>query len=125
MSDLSTHVDKHASQETWCICITAQTLDPRTAKKVAFLDDPRFLLHWIDGRWRIRLGASENKLPETIVGSHQSGGGSVMVWVMFSWHALGPLIPVECTLNSCAYLSNVADQIHYCVYITTATVSCE
>ncbi|GBN95391.1 hypothetical protein AVEN_241689-1 [Araneus ventricosus] len=35
-----------------------------------------------------------------------------MVWGMFSWHALGPLIPVEGTLNSCAYLSIVADQVH-------------
>ncbi|GBN91772.1 hypothetical protein AVEN_21218-1 [Araneus ventricosus] len=35
-----------------------------------------------------------------------------MVWVMFSCHALGPLIPVEGTLNSCAYLSIVAYQVH-------------
>ncbi|GBM81412.1 hypothetical protein AVEN_250806-1 [Araneus ventricosus] len=31
---------------------------------------------------------------------------------MFSSHALGPLILVEGTLNSCAYLSIVADQVH-------------
>ncbi|GBM52261.1 hypothetical protein AVEN_39773-1 [Araneus ventricosus] len=31
---------------------------------------------------------------------------------MFSWRALGPLISVEGTLNSCAYLSIVASQVH-------------
>ncbi|GBO32848.1 hypothetical protein AVEN_38920-1 [Araneus ventricosus] len=35
-----------------------------------------------------------------------------MVWGMFSWHALGPLIPVEGTFNSFAYLSIVADPVH-------------
>ncbi|GBM99369.1 hypothetical protein AVEN_243055-1 [Araneus ventricosus] len=82
-------------------------------KKVPFSDESRFLLHRNDGRWCTRLETSENKLPETIVGCHQSVGGSVMVWVMFPWQNLGPLIPVECTLNSCAYLSIVANQIHH------------
>ncbi|GBM02146.1 Transposable element Tcb2 transposase [Araneus ventricosus] len=60
----------------------------------------------------IRQETSENKLSETIVGRQQGGGGSVMVWGIFSWHALSPLIPVEGTLNSCAYLSIIADQVH-------------
>ncbi|GBL85077.1 hypothetical protein AVEN_221308-1 [Araneus ventricosus] len=81
-------------------------------EKVAFSVESRFLLHWNHGRWRIRRETSENKLPGTIIGCQQGGGGSVMVWVMFSLHALGPLIPVEGTLNSCAYLSIVADQVH-------------
>ncbi|GBN99020.1 hypothetical protein AVEN_23185-1 [Araneus ventricosus] len=81
-------------------------------EKVAFPDESCFLLHRIDGRWRMRQETSENKLPETIVGHQQDEGGIVMVWCMFSWHALGPLIPVEGTLNSCAYLSIVADQVH-------------
>ncbi|GBN67621.1 hypothetical protein AVEN_158655-1 [Araneus ventricosus] len=34
--DFSTHVDKRASQETSCIYITAQTLDPRTVGKSCF-----------------------------------------------------------------------------------------
>ncbi|GBO41764.1 hypothetical protein AVEN_236505-1 [Araneus ventricosus] len=32
-SDFSTHVDKRASQKASSICITAQTLDPRTMEK--------------------------------------------------------------------------------------------
>nr|KAF6387344.1 hypothetical protein mMyoMyo1_007853 [Myotis myotis] len=42
----------------------------------------------------------------------QAGGGSVMVWGMFSWHDLGPLIHVEQCLNSTTYLSIIADQVH-------------
>nr|KAF6336831.1 hypothetical protein mMyoMyo1_012050 [Myotis myotis] len=35
-----------------------------------------------------------------------------MVWGMFSWHDLGPLIRVEQHLNSTTYLSIIADQVH-------------
>nr|KAF6369233.1 hypothetical protein mMyoMyo1_010611 [Myotis myotis] len=42
----------------------------------------------------------------------QAGGGSVMVWGMFSWHDLGLLIHVEQRLTSTTYLSIVADQVH-------------
>ncbi len=41
----------------------------------------------------------------------QAGGG-VMVWGIFSWHALGPLVPIEHRLNATAYLSIVADHVH-------------
>lgn len=40
------------------------------------------------------------------------GGGGVMVWEMFSWHTLGPLIPINHHLNATAYLSTVADYVH-------------
>ncbi len=35
-----------------------------------------------------------------------------MVGGMFSWHTLGPLIPIEHRLNATAYLSIVADHVH-------------
>ncbi len=41
----------------------------------------------------------------------QAGGG-VMVWGTFSWHTLGPLVPIEQRLNATAYLSIVADHVH-------------
>ncbi len=41
----------------------------------------------------------------------QAGGG-VMVWGIFSWHTLGPLVPIEHRLNATAYLSIVADHVH-------------
>ncbi len=41
----------------------------------------------------------------------------VMVWGIFSWHTLGPLVPIEHRLIATAYLSIVADHIH--PFITT------
>ncbi len=42
----------------------------------------------------------------------QAGGGGVMVWGIFSWHTLGPLVPIEHRLNATVYLSIVADHVH-------------
>ncbi|KAG8558433.1 hypothetical protein GDO81_016990 [Engystomops pustulosus] len=35
-----------------------------------------------------------------------------MVWGIFSWHSLGPLVPIEHRCNATAYLSIVADHVH-------------
>ncbi len=35
-----------------------------------------------------------------------------MVWGIFSWNTLGPLVPTEHCLNPTAYLSFVADHVH-------------
>ncbi len=44
--------------------------------------------------------------------------GGVMVWGIFSWHTLGPLVPIEPhRLNGTAYLSIVADHVH--VFMST------
>ncbi len=42
----------------------------------------------------------------------QAAGGSVMVWRIFYWHTLGPLVPTEHRLNATAYLSIVADHVN-------------
>ncbi len=39
------------------------------------------------------------------------GGGGVMVWEIFSWHTLGPLVPGKHRLNATADLSTVADHV--------------
>ncbi len=36
----------------------------------------------------------------------------VMVWGIFSWHTLGPLVPIEYRLNTTVYLSIVAVHVH-------------
>ncbi|GFY09307.1 tigger transposable element-derived protein 1 [Trichonephila clavipes] len=64
-------------------------------RQVAFSDESRFMLHRTDGRWRIRRETSERNHPATIAGKVQAGGGSIMVWRMFSWHSLGSLIIVD------------------------------
>jgi len=49
--------------------------------------------------------------PSCLVSTVQSGGGGVMVWEIFSWHTLGPLVPIEHRLNTTVYLS-IVDHVH-------------
>jgi len=42
----------------------------------------------------------------------QAGSDSVMMWGMFSWHTLGPLVPIGHRFNAMAYLSIVSDHVH-------------
>ncbi len=50
--------------------------------------------------------------PSCLVSTIQAGGGGVMVWGIFFWHTLYPLVPIEHRLNATAYLSIVADHVH-------------
>ncbi len=80
-------------------------------KNVAWSDEPRFRLSHSDGRGRIWCKEYEGMDPSCLVSMVQAGGG-VMVWGIFSWHTLGPLVPIEHRLNATAYLSIVADHVH-------------
>ncbi len=53
------------------------------------------------------VGSESGNMKATV----QTGGG-VMVWGIFSWHTLDPLVPVEHRFNATAYLSIVADHVH-------------
>ncbi len=81
-------------------------------ENVAWSDESRFLLRHSDGRVRIWLKEHESMDPSCLVSTVQAGGGSLMVWGIFSWHTLGPLVPIEHRLNATAYLSIVADHVH-------------
>lgn len=85
---------------------------PEEWKKVAWSDESRFLVHHLDGRVRIRRFPNEPLAPGCTVGRRQAGGGGIMVWAMFSWGTLGPIIPIEQSLTSVRYLNMVADQVH-------------
>uniref|UniRef100_A0AAR2LVM9 Uncharacterized protein n=1 Tax=Pygocentrus nattereri TaxID=42514 RepID=A0AAR2LVM9_PYGNA len=50
--------------------------------------------------------------PSCVVSMVQAGGGGVKVWGIFSWQSLGPLLPIEHSLNAIPYLSIVADHVH-------------
>ncbi len=86
-------------------------------KNIAWSDESRFLLRHSDGRVRIWHKEHESMDPSCLVSTVQAGGGGVMVWGIFSWHTLGPLVPIEHRLNATAYLSIVADHVH--PFITT------
>ncbi len=81
-------------------------------KNVAWSDESRFLLRHSDVRVRILCKEHESTDPSCLFSTVQAGGGGVMVWGIFYWHTLGPLVPIEHRLNATAYLSIVADQVH-------------
>ncbi len=89
----------------------------KIGKNVAWSDESRFLLRHSDGRVRIWCKEHETMDPFCLVSTVQAGGGGVMVWGIFSWHTLGPLVPIEHCLNATAYLSIVADHVH--LFMTT------
>ncbi len=80
-------------------------------KNVAWSDESRFLLRLSDGAVRSWRKEHESTDPSCLVSTVQAGGG-VMVWGIFSWRTLGPLVPTEHCLNATAYLSIVGDHVH-------------
>ncbi len=81
------------------------------SKNVAWSDESRFLLQHSDGRVRILCKEHESMDPSCFVSTVQAGDG-VMVWRIFSWHTLSPLVPTEHSLNATAYLSIIAGHVH-------------
>ncbi len=61
----------------------------------AWSDESRFLLQHSDGRVRIWRKEHESMDPFCLVSTVQTRGGGVMVWGIYSWHTLGPLVPIE------------------------------
>ncbi len=88
-------------------------------------DESWFLLRHSDVGVRIWRKEHERMDPSCLVPTVQAGGGGVMVWgfviVIFSWHTLGLLAPIEHRLNATAYLSIVADHVH--PFMTTVYTS--
>ncbi len=80
-------------------------------KNIAWSDESRFLLRHSDGRVRIWRKEHESMDPPSLVSTVKAAGG-VMVWGIFSWPSLGPLVPIEHRLNTTAYLSIVSDHVH-------------
>ncbi len=83
-----------------------------------------FLLRHSGGRVRIWRKEQESMDPSCFVSTVQAGGGGVMVWGIFSWQTLVPLVLIEHPLDTTAYLSIVADHVHLqCTHLLMATSS--
>ncbi len=92
-------------------------------KNVAWSDDSRFLLQHSDDSVIIWRKEHESMDSSCLVSTVQAGdgGGGVMVWGIFSWHTLDPLVPIDHRLNTTVYLSIVADHVH--PFMTTVSPS--
>ncbi len=83
------------AQQNWTI---------EDCKNVAWSDESRFLLRHSDGRVRIWRKEQESMDPSCLVSTVQAGGGGVMMWGIFSWLTLAPLVPIEHCLNATAWI---------------------
>ncbi len=81
-------------------------------KNVAWSDESWFLLQHSDVRVRIWCKEHEIMDPSCLVSTVQAGGGGLMVWGVFYWQTLDPLVPIEHRLNATVYLSIVSDHVH-------------
>ncbi len=81
-------------------------------KNVAWSEESWFLLRLSDGRVGIWHKEHKSMDPSCLVSTVQAGGVGIMVWGIFSWHTLGPLVPTVYRLNTIAFLSIVADHAH-------------
>ncbi len=81
-------------------------------KNVVWSDESRFLWRHSDVRVRIWRKEHESMDPSCLVSTVQAGGDGVMVWGIFYWHTVCPLVPIEHRLNATAYPSIVADHVH-------------
>uniref|UniRef100_A0A8C6Q136 Transposase Tc1-like domain-containing protein n=1 Tax=Nothobranchius furzeri TaxID=105023 RepID=A0A8C6Q136_NOTFU len=81
-------------------------------KNVVWCDESRLLLRHSNGRVRIWRKQKENMDTSCLVTTVQAGDGGVMVWGMFSWHTLCPLLPTGHGLNATGILSIVSDHVH-------------
>ncbi|GBM29319.1 hypothetical protein AVEN_2827-1 [Araneus ventricosus] len=84
-------------------------------KRVAWSDESRFLIHYVDGHVKVRHLEGEQLLPSCMSGHTQAGGGGIILWGTFSWAALEPVIVVEQTMKVANYLNIIADQLHPCM----------
>lgn len=61
-------------------------------KNVIWSDESRYMFHHADGRIRVRRKPLENMDPSCQMSTLHAGGGGIIVWGMFTWSKLGPLI---------------------------------
>ena len=77
--------------------------------KVYFSDESKFNLVGSDGRQFVRRVTGNRLNPKCVKKSVKFGGGSVMVWGMFSSEGVGPLLRINGTVNANVY-RNILEQ---------------
>ena len=102
--------ERHRLQRlTWARDHLGWTLDDR--KTVEWSDESRFQLIRADGRVRVWRRPHEAMDPSCQQGTVQAGGGSVMVWGVFTWNGLGPLVQLNRSLTANGYVQLLGDHL--------------
>lgn len=72
-------------------------------KKVAFSDESKFNLFGSDGRQHVRRPIGTRNDVRYQIPTVKHGGGSVMVWGVFSAQGVGPLVEINGNMNAAIY----------------------
>ena len=80
-------------------------------KKVSRSDESRFLIHHVDSCIKVDYLPGDQLLFRCTAGHKQAGVAGIMLWVTFSWAALGPIIR-KIAMKTLDYLNLIADQLH-------------
>lgn len=80
-------------------------------KTMAWSDESRFQLVRADGRVRVWCRPHKAMDPSCQQGSVQAGGGSIMMWAVFTWNGLGPLVQLHWSLTGNGYVQLFGDHL--------------
>ncbi len=83
-----------AKNRKWRLQFAHQNWRIEDCKNVAWSNESWFLLRHSDSRVRILRKEHENMDSSGLVSADQAVGGGVMVWGIFSWRTLDPLVPI-------------------------------
>lgn len=70
-----------------------------TWKKVIWADESRYALVHADGRVQVRCQLHEAIDPSCQQGTVQAGGSGILIWGLFTWDEMGPLVHVLLSLT--------------------------
>ena len=80
-------------------------------KQIVWSDESRFALFKSDGRIKVWRKVGEAYKADCVKPTVKYGGGSVMFWGCFTWDGVGPLIPVEETMDSEVYVNILSNHL--------------
>ena len=80
-------------------------------KYIALSDESRFQLIRADRRVRVWHKPHEAMDPSCQQGTVQAGGGSIMLWAVFTWNGLGPLVKLNQSLTGKDYVQLLGDHL--------------
>jgi transposase len=78
-------------------------------RRIVFTDESRFCMNRPDGGERVWRRSNEKYHNSCITPTVKFGGGGVMFWGCFSWHGVGPLVRIDGTMDSDAYVDTLAN----------------
>ncbi|GFX13062.1 transposable element Tcb2 transposase [Trichonephila clavipes] len=81
-------------------------------KHLAWFDESLFQLNRTDGRVWLGRQTHESMDPTCQQRAVQADGGSVMVWGVYSWNYMRPLLRLDTTMTSDRYVSILSDILH-------------